>query len=68
MLLKFNHPYKELIWVTKIFQFQIKALKYKRKFISWMWRARERIARRSGHPDRMWENIEEADGDLEVAF
>jgi hypothetical protein len=37
------------------------------KLMSAMWKARERIARREGHPDRMWEAIVEADGDFEAA-
>jgi hypothetical protein len=42
--------------------------KYKTKFIVWKWKAIKKISRREGHPDRMWENICEADGNLESVF
>lgn len=43
-------------------------LQFKRKLMAWLWRARERIAMRYGHPDRMRERIEAAGGDLDVVF
>jgi hypothetical protein len=42
--------------------------KYRTRFVAWMWRSRESVSRREGHPDRMWECIAEADGDIEMSF
>jgi hypothetical protein len=33
-----------------------------------MWRTIEKIAIREGYQDRMWEKIQEAEGDLEAVF
>jgi Leucine-rich repeat (LRR) protein len=42
--------------------------KYKPRFIVWKWKAIENIAIREGHQDRIWEKIQEAEGDLETVF
>ena len=42
--------------------------KFKAKLVEWMWRARQRIAQREWHPDRIKERLEACGGDLEALF
>ena len=66
-----NIGYCLSIWSTRKLQRFIKWFyfqKYKPRFIVWKWKAIENIAIREGHQDRMWEKIQEAEGDLETVF
>ena len=50
------------------FRFIYYSIKYKSRIMAWMWRAREQIAIREWHPDRLRERIAAAGGDLDCLF
>ena len=65
-----QYPDLEISTIRKIQRFKRKYYYWKCKawFTEWMWRAREQIALREWHPDRMQEKIEAFGGDLEAVF
>jgi hypothetical protein len=67
---KLPYPTENIQSIRKIQHFSRKyyTWKYTPALMAWMWRSRESIACREGHPERMWETITEAAGDIESAF